>query len=446
MKNWKSVILFVFSLLILAGLLLAQPQPRVISTPSSDSLIRERWEEREKYIREGYERELKAYIDKEKGDIEALTKRVSDIQWQVGLFAIVLTFLGSLGGFFGFRTIKREMVRAAVDDTRKEYEPKFKELLDKLDLEILLRQAYQVYDDKKYDEAIMLYEKVLKTDPVNSDAWFYLGYSYEKVGKRDKAIEAWRKSIELKPDNAEAHYNLGVTLGVKGETEEEIKEYREAIRLKPDFAEAHARLGATLGLKGEKEEAIREYREAIRHKPDFAEAHNVLGVALGQKGETEEAIREYREAIRLKPDLADAYNNLGITLGKKGETVAAIKEFREAIRLKPDYVGAHNNLGVALGKKGETDEAIKEYREAIRLKPDYAGAHYNLACSYALQGMKEDALKSLEQAVDKGFDDWPLMEKDEELNSLRDDPRFKALAEKVKARWEEKQKKEGKGK
>jgi tetratricopeptide (TPR) repeat protein len=143
-------------------------------------------------------------------------------------------------------------------------------------------------------------------------------------------------------------------------------------------------------------------------------------------------------------DAVKAYND-GIDLYKAGKIEDANFKYREAIRLNPNFAEAHYNLGVALGKKGRTDEAAKKYREAIRSRPDYALAHYNLACCYALQGKKEEALQSLAQAVDYAYEDWPLMEKDEDLNSIRGDARFEALAEKVKARWEEKQKKKGKG-
>jgi len=203
-------------------------------------------------------------------------------------------------------------------------------------------------------------------------------------------------------------------------------------------------------MKVEKEVIVLEdegkCREFLRLHPSIPAAHYALGVAVAKKGETDEAIKEFREAIRLNPDYAEAHYILGVALSDKGETDEAIKEYRETIRSNPYYAEAHYNLGVELGKKGETDEAIKEYREAIRSKPDYALAHYNLACCYALQGKKEEALQSLAKAVDYAYEDWPLMEKDEDLNSLMEDSRFKELAKKVKARWEEKQKKEGKGK
>jgi len=205
-------------------------------------------------------------------------------------------------------------------------------------------------------------------------------------------------------------------------------------------------LGYEFGIQGRYAAAEALFSEYIKRNPDDAEAHYNLGNAFIGKGETDEAIRAYREGIRLNPKDATAHHYLGIALGKKGEKVEAIKSIREAIRLNPKDAEAHYNLGYAFYEKGETVEAIKAYREAVRLDPVDSVTHYNLACCYAIQGNNEDALRSLAQAVDKGYDDWPLMEKDRDLNNIRDDARFKVLAVRVKACWEEKQKKEGKGK
>ena len=307
-------------------------------------------------------------------------------------------------------------------------------------------EGVDLYKKGNIEGAIAKYREAIRLKPGYAEAHNNLGMALGEKGETEEEIKEHREAIRLKPDDAEAHYNLGVALRQKGETDEEIKEYREAIRLKPDYAEAHNNLGNALKNQGKLDDAIEEYREAIRWKPDYALAHNNLGNALKDQGKLDDAIEEYREAIRWKPDYALAHKKLGNALKDQEKLDDAIEEYREAIRWMPDYALAHFDLGLALRKQGKLDNAIAEYRELIRLRPDLTEAHYNLACYCSLQGRKEEALQSLVQAVDNGFHNWPLMEKDEDLNNLRDDPRFKELAEKVKACWEEKQKKEGKGK
>ena len=63
------------------------------------------------------------------------------------------------------------------------------------------------------------------------------------------------------------------------------------------------------------------------------------------------------------------------------------------------------------------------------MRPLSSRVHYNLACSYALLGRPDDAFASLDRAIECGFADTDHMQKDEDLNSLHGDPRWKdALA------------------
>lgn len=107
-----------------------------------------------------------------------------------------------------------------------------------------------------------------------------------------------------------------------------------------------------------------------------------------------------------------------------------------------DIAITQTNLGISLAEAGKYEEAEKEYNEALKIKPELVEAHYSLACCYALWGKTNEAITCLRAAVEKGFDDWPHMERDDDLNSLKQDPWFKVLTEIVKKRWEVKPKKE----
>lgn len=77
--------------------------------------------------------------------------------------------------------------------------------------------------------------------------------------------------------------------------------------------------------------------------------------------------------------------------------------------------------------KTDPDKARKILREGMRLHPESANLQYELACVEALDGRREEALaaltKALEQAPD--FGDWARQDPD--LDSIRDDERFRSL-------------------
>jgi hypothetical protein len=75
-------------------------------------------------------------------------------------------------------------------------------------------------------------------------------------------------------------------------------------------------------------------------------------------------------------------------------------------------------------RAGEFDRAEALIREGLEAKPNHPALLYHLACAEARQGRTDDALEQLNAAVaqDDRFRGWA--NEDEDLESIRDDPRF----------------------
>ena len=80
---------------------------------------------------------------------------------------------------------------------------------------------------------------------------------------------------------------------------------------------------------------------------------------------------------------------------------------------------------------GRYEDGLRADRRLVDLCPEDAGVHYNLACSLALTGAREAAFDALGHAVDVGFEDAELLTSDDDLCSLRADPRFEAIVRRV---------------
>lgn len=73
------------------------------------------------------------------------------------------------------------------------------------------------------------------------------------------------------------------------------------------------------------------------------------------------------------------------------------------------------------------DEAIELYKKITAGEPSDVAAHYNLACAHSLKGEKKAAIDALKAAVDAGYSDFAHMEKDSDLDNIRDEPGYKSL-------------------
>jgi tetratricopeptide (TPR) repeat protein len=78
--------------------------------------------------------------------------------------------------------------------------------------------------------------------------------------------------------------------------------------------------------------------------------------------------------------------------------------------------------------------AQKRYREAlttlsiaVEIRDDNSFTWYNLACAAARSGAKLEALEALEEAVELGYRNLRHITQDDDLRSLRKDPRYLAL-------------------
>ncbi len=131
---------------------------------------------------------------------------------------------------------------------------------------------------------------------------------------------------------------------------------------------------------------------------------------------------------------------MSVRLGRRDEQrfAAVSEEERDYLLFKVEFV-----LGIleqrptqleALQGGAEALTALGYYEDGLaldkrleRLLPEDPLVIYNLACSLALAKRSEEALASLEKAIDLGYRDRAHMQRDPDLTSLRDDPRFQSL-------------------
>jgi Flp pilus assembly protein TadD len=90
-------------------------------------------------------------------------------------------------------------------------------------------------------------------------------------------------------------------------------------------------------------------------------------------------------------------------------------------------------LAALLTRLGRYQEGLSADQELVRLLPEDPTVHYNLACSLALTGAPDQAVAALEIAVRLGYRDREHLLGDEDLASLRSNPRFRALLERLPA-------------
>ena len=104
-----------------------------------------------------------------------------------------------------------------------------------------------------------------------------------------------------------------------------------------------------------------------------------------------------------------------------------IKFYENILKDNPDFVEALIALGDAYTKNGRYEEGLKVDQKLAKLKPKDPVVFYNLACSYSLLKELDVSLEALRKAIKLGYDDFSYMQKDLDLENLRQDKRYKTL-------------------
>jgi len=263
-----------------------------------------------------------------------------------------------------------------------------------------LRLTALVYTrQRRFDEALASYDRVLVVRPHDAEAFNNRGNILKELKRFDEALASYDRALALRPDFVEALYNRGNTLLQFKRFDEALASYDRTLVLRPHFAEALYNRGNTLKQLKRFDEALTSFDRAVALRPDFAEAFNNRGNTLQELKRFDEALSSYDRALALRPDFAGALYNRGATLHELKRLDEALASYDRTLALRPDYTEALNNRGNVLKELNRFAEALASYDRALALRPDYTEALNNRG--NVLKDLKrfDEALTSYEQAL-----------------------------------------------
>ena len=170
------------------------------------------------------------------------------------------------------------------------------------DADRLFLKGNKLYEEKKYEEAVAVFQEAIKLSGVNWGYFLNLGLSYKKLEKPEEALAAFRKAVELNPESYSANKETGEAMAKAGSFEEAKTFYEKAVALSPDDPDAHFNLGACLVNTGQSEEALAHFLKTIELKPDYADALFQMGTIYIGLNKVPEATASLEKFLALAPD------------------------------------------------------------------------------------------------------------------------------------------------
>jgi tetratricopeptide (TPR) repeat protein len=119
---------------------------------------------------------------------------------------------------------------------------------------------------EKYDDALLMFQKVLMRQPQNALARINVGYICLKKRIFGEAIEHLSRAIRLDNDKKAslyAHFYLGLVYLERDMFEDAQTFFRKTIALGPGLIEAYFELGRALWFNGQRDEAIETWKNGF---------------------------------------------------------------------------------------------------------------------------------------------------------------------------------------
>jgi len=263
-------------------------------------------------------------------------------------------------------------------------------------------------NDREIELAAKMFKKAADQDPGFVRAWLNLAemcaihavfyQNKDRTQWRAIAREAGDRLMELSPSSAESNLASAYALTAEGNFAAAETAFEKTIELDSTMGIAYQYLARAQLHQGKLKAAAANFSTATECDPDDYESPLLSVSVYEDLGDHENALKLARIGVERAEKILEDYpdNQRAYYLGANGHTVL-----------------------------GHMDKAREWTEHSLALKPKDPATRYNAACFYAKNGEIEKALDCLENSVTSRT--W--IENDPDLNTLRDEPRFKTLVE-----------------
>lgn len=284
------------------------------------------------------------------------------------------------------------------------------------ELEDLLNKAFELFKQKKYDEALAICTNASASYPNDYRPHLTAGVIYRAQLKTKEASESFAKAISLQPNNKALYLLKANVDAIRGETEKALAACRKALEIDPTFANAYMMIGYILRIdEKRRDEAIAAYRMAIKVDPSLPEPYEILAQIFEAAGDEKRLEELLREQVAANPKHMAVRFKLGRILVKQGQLTEAralwegrtsdedntypnfitvleraekLKQATEALAAKPGDPDTLVRMGNAV-MEGDSwvadnrqERAIVYFTKALKLRPKFAIAQYGICKAY----------------------------------------------------------------
>jgi len=137
----------------------------------------------------------------------------------------------------------------------------------KVDIASLQSKALIASASGNLEQAMALFEEILKLEPDNANALVGKSVSLRRAGRVDDALACLDQVLVRQPGHGGALLNKGRILEERGDLDDALEAYDKLIELSPGDPDAWVAQGDVLAKMTREEDAVKSYNEALKISP-----------------------------------------------------------------------------------------------------------------------------------------------------------------------------------
>lgn len=294
-----------------------------------------------------------------------------------------------------------------------------------------LASLYQT--QKRLDESVKLYKKLVSLYPNNRTAQERLMGIYNALGQKDNineligniqsqskpgdpgrqtlgvyylqndrfadAIAEFDLIVTAWPQDYKSRYFLALAYEESSLPEMALKHLRLIKQDSEYFINAQIHMSYILIDMGKNDEGIEVLQKAIKVKKEEASLYLILSSVYEEKNDYKKAVSAIQEGLKYNDKDTELLFRLGIALDKSGDKEGCINQMKKILEVDPNHADSLNYIGYSYAEEGiKLDEAMVLVQRALKMKPDSGFIIDSLGWVYYRKGLYDEALNSLEKA------------------------------------------------
>jgi Flp pilus assembly protein TadD len=224
----------------------------------------------------------------------------------------------------------------------------------------------------RYEEAVEIYNRLVRDDPGSDSLLMSLAWAYRDWGKEEEAVGCletlFEREIRRRVFTGFAFDEMVRLFREKGMHDRAVSLCERVAEAQPEDPALLCTLGEAYLRAGRGDRAVGVFLKLAEMEPEASAYLCLLGNAYALAGDPEKAVESYEKAAVLEPGKSHVFFcRLGNQFARSGNLEWGERILRRAIGEKPDDPLSHCSLGDVLIRLGRIDEAQKAYDRAIAL-------------------------------------------------------------------------------